>query len=340
MSALVLNKLLAIFVTVALGWFAGRMRWLGEAGGEVGGSADPARLLGNAAFYIFVPALLFRTTARLDVGAVPWTTVLAFFAPALVLLLAVYGLQRLRLRGQVSRDADAAELAAAGPSTTAIAAGFGNTVQIGIPVAAALFGETGLGIHIALVSLHALVLLSVATALVELDIARARARHEAAASVWRTLRTTVRNTVIHPVVLPVLAGLAWNATGWALPGPFDETLQLLGTAVAPLCLVLIGVSLAYYGSGGALGGAAVVASFKLLALPALVLGVAHWGFALRGLPLQVVVMLAALPTGSNALIFAQRYRARQVEATAAIVLSTLGFVLTAPLWLALLAWLG
>jgi hypothetical protein len=216
-------------------------------------------------------------------------------------------------------------------------------VQVGIPVASALFGEAGLGIHIALVSVHALVLLSVLTVLVELDLARARAQHEAAASLWRTLCTTVRNTVIHPVVLPVLAGALWHATGWALPAPLDETLQLLGTAVAPLCLVLIGLSLAY--TAGATVRAAVrpalgITLLKLLVSPALVLAVAHWGYGLSGLPLQVVVMMAALPSGSNALIFAQRYRSQEAEATTAIVLSTLGFVLSAPLWLAVLSWTG
>jgi len=87
---------------------------------------------------------------------------------------------------------------------------------------------------------------------------------------------------------------------------------------------------------GHLRGALGVTLLKLLGLPALVLAVAHWGFGLEGLPLSVLVMLAALPVGSNALIFAQRYNTLQAEATAAIVFSTLAFVLTAPLWLALL----
>jgi malonate transporter and related proteins len=68
-----------------------------------------------------------------------------------------------------------------------------------------------------------------------------------------------------------------------------------------------------------------------------VLVVAHWGFGLAGLPLAVVVMMAALPIGSNALIFSQRYETLEAEATAAIVFSTLGFVATAPLWLLILA---
>jgi malonate transporter len=52
------------------------------------------------------------------------------------------------------------------------------------------------------------------------------------------------------------------------------------------------------------------------------------------------VMMAALPVGSNALIFSQRYETLEAEATAAIVFSTLGFVVTAALWLAVLALLA
>ena len=338
MSLIVLNKLLAIFCTVALGWVAGRLRWLGEPAGGM----DPARLLGNAAFYIFVPALLFRTTARLDVQTMPWATVLAYFLPVTGLMLFTYAVQRWRWQRQAApaADLDAGERAAAAPAVQAFTGAFGNTVQIGIPVATALFGEAGLGIHIALVSLHALVLLSVLTVAVELDVARARAAHDASASLWRTLRSTVRNTVIHPVVLPVLAGGLFNATGLPLPAPLDETLQLLGTAVAPLCLVLIGITLAYTAGRAVLGavrGALGLTAVKLLLQPALVLVVAHWGLGLAGLPLQVAVVMAGLPAGSNALIFAQRYRSQESEATTAIVLSTLAFVLTAPLWLAVLA---
>jgi predicted permease len=339
MSLILFNKLLAIFCTVALGWVAGRLRWLGEPAGGI----DPARLLGNAAFYIFVPALLFRTMARLDISAMPWATVVAYFVPVMVMLLGVYIVERLRRRGQVTSDLAAGESEAAAPATRATTGVFGNTVQVGIPVVTALYGEAGLGLHIALVSLHALVLLTTLTVLVELDLARARAAHDASASLWRTLRNTVRSAVIHPVVLPVLAGGLYNATGWPLPGPLDETLQLLGTAVAPLCLVLIGITLAYTAGRtvmGAARGALSLSVVKLLALPALVLVVAHWGFGLTGLPLQVAVMMAALPTGSNALIFAQRYRTQEAQATTAIVLSTVGFVLTAPLWLAVLAWVG
>jgi len=327
MSAAVLGKLLAIIVTVALGWLAGRLRWLGDA------QADPARILSNAAFYIFVPALLFRTTARVDLGALPAGLLVAYFVPTLALLLAVYGLQHWRQHRRP--DAEPAL-----PAVRAVSVSYGNAVQMGIPMSAAMFGEAGLGLHLMLVSVHGLILLSLLTALVEMDLARSTARQLGGSSLWQLLRRTLRNTLIHPVVLPVLAGLSWNLLGFGLPALVDEVLQLLGSAVVPLCLVLIGLSLAYYGLQGSARGAIGVSLLKLLALPALVLVVAHWGFGLSGLPLSVLVMLAALPVGSNALIFAQRYKTMPAEATAAIVFSTLAFVLTAPLWLAVLARLG
>jgi predicted permease len=315
MSWLILQKLLAMFIVVAIGWVAGRRRWLGQG--------DVARVLGNAAFMIFVPALLFRTAARLDLAALPWRTLAAYFVPALLLLLAVYGAAR--RRAMIDAPARA--------TVRAITVIYGNAVQVGIPLAAALFGESGLGLHLALVSLHGLILLTVLTALVEHDVARA----QGGAALWATLHTTARNTVVHPVVLPLLAGLAWNAGGAALPPLVDQLLQMLGTAVVPVCLVLIGLSLEHYGLRGPSRSAIGVSALKLVLMPLVVLAVAHWGFGLGGQALSVVVMMAALPVGSNALMFAQRYRTDEAEATAAIVVSTLGFAVTAPLWLAALA---
>ena len=132
---------------------------------------------------------------------------LGFFVPTVALLAVVYAVLRFGRREQAAQ-------APAGPSVRAITSVFGNSVQIGIPLAAALYGESGLALHVTIVSLHSLTLLTILTALVELDLAHARRRADPGAShLFGTLATTARNTVIHPVVLPVLAGLAWNAVG-------------------------------------------------------------------------------------------------------------------------------
>jgi predicted permease len=320
MTPAVLYKLLAIALIVALGWVVGKARWLGDE------KAEPARVLSNAAFYLFCPALFFRTTARIDLAHLPLAMLAAFFVPVLAVMALVYSEQRFmrRRRG----------LSAAAPAVRAITVGFGNSVQIGIPVAAGLFGEAGLALHLTIVAVHALVLLLLCTTLVELDLAQDQAGADP--HLGRVLQGTLRNTLIHPVVLPVLAGMAWRLSGWPLPGPVDDVLQVLGAAVVPLCLTLIGMSLAYLGLPKRWHAALGLSCVKLLLAPALVLWVAHVGFGLQGLPLSVVVMLAALPVGSNALMFAQRYRALEAETTAAMVFSTLGFVVTAPLWVVVL----
>lgn len=326
MSQAVLIKLLAIMATVGLGWLAAQRGWLGPLNRDGDTSrSDPALVLSNTAFYLFVPALLFRTMVRLDLQALPWRMVAAYFLPALIYGVAVYLWQRLR-----------PHISAAAPATRTVAAVYGNAVQLGIPLAAALFGETGLALHIALVSVHGLLLLTLLTVLVEADLAR----QNHSVTRWKTLRTTVRNTIVHPVVLPILLGLLWNLTGWGLHPVVDQTLLGLGSAVVPVCLVLIGVSLASYGLRGGLRQAVGVTVLKLMVLPTLVL-LSAWGlFGLTGVPLAVLVMMAALPVGSNALIFAQRYGTLQAEATVAIVLSTTAFMATAALWLAVLAALG
>jgi predicted permease len=328
MSIDLLIKLFAIVVVVSIGYAVGRARWLSPDDRD----GDPARTLSYAAYYIFVPALLFHTTARIELAALPWRILGAFFVPVTAVMLALYAWQRRWNRN--------GRLPAAAPGVRALVAVFGNTVQVGIPMAAALFGPRGVALHVTVISLHALTLLTVQTGLVELDLAREQQRAGGDRHLGRTLLVTARNTVVHPVVLPVLGGLAWNAAGLAMPAVMDEILVLLGQAVVPLCLVLIGTSLAYYGIAGSAKGAGVISVVKLLVLPAIVLGVGRFGLGLEGLPLAVIVMCAALPVGSNAVIFSQRYGALQAETTAAAVFSTLGFAVTAPLWIAVLDALG
>jgi hypothetical protein len=324
----VFYKLLAIFLVVGLGYLAARLRWFGEA------SPAEARLLGNLTMNVFIAALLFRTSARLDLGALPWPVVIAYYAPALTMALGIWAWHRARRRA----DTDAAD--PADPATFGIAGTFGNSVQMGIPLAAALFGEAGLAIHIALVSLHALAIISVLTALAELDLAHAHAQRHGQASLAQVLGGTMKGVILHPAMLPMLAGFGWNLTGLGLHPVIDEALLQLGSAAVPLCLVLIGINLRAYGLAGHVRAALPTVVLKLAVLPATVLVAAHWGFGLAGVPLAVAVMMAALPVGSNALIFAQRYETLEAQATASIVLSTLAFSGTAWLWLGVLAWVG
>ena len=65
-------------------------------------------------------------------------------------------------------------LPTAAPSVRAISATFGNSVQVASRRRRRCSARPACGIHVALVSLHALTLLTVLTALVELDLSRER----------------------------------------------------------------------------------------------------------------------------------------------------------------------
>jgi predicted permease len=315
------GRLAVILLVVALGVWLQRSRLLGSD--AAGPADDPSHALAQLATYVLVPALLFRTMARLDFAQMPWAVAQAYFAPVMVCCLLVFA----SFKWVQRRDPTRAGPAAA--ATRAMSALYGNAVQLGVPLAAAMFGEPGLAIHIALVSLHGLILLTSLTLLAEYDLAQSRSQ----ARLLGTLGTMARQAILHPVVLPVLLGLAYQRLGLPIPGVVDQALATLGQAVVPICLLLIGMNLARFGLRGTWRAVIPQVSFKLLFLPAAVLASAYGIFGLTGTSLQVAVMMAALPVGTNALIFAQRYRMLQGEAASAMALSTVAFALTAPLWL-------
>ena len=138
---------------------------------------DPARTLSNAAFYIFVPALLFRTTARIEFGALPWSTLLAYFVPVLLLLLVVYALgaaaqPRRRSPAAVPQRArDHRDLRQRGPGRHPDGGGAVRRGRARDPRHARQPAS--------------LTILTVLTAIVELDLARERhARQRRRANLW------------------------------------------------------------------------------------------------------------------------------------------------------------
>jgi len=258
MSAEVLLRLVAVFVVIAIGFVAGKTRTL---------EPHAADTLNAVTFSVFAPALLFRTMAGVSLDALPWRMVLAYFIPTTVLLIAAYSWQRWR------------GVSPAGPVVRGLAVTFSNTVQLGIPVVTALFGAAGLALLIAIISLHALVLLTTATVLAE---SHGGGDHGLRARIGQT----VRRSVIHPVTLPILLGLGYHATGLPLPRVADDVLATLGLAVVPLSLVTIGLSLQRYGVRGSVRAATILALTKLILHPMLVL-TAAWLLGLSGLPLVI-----------------------------------------------------
>jgi hypothetical protein len=137
-----------------------------------------------------------------------------------------------------------------------------------------------------------------------------------------TVALAVRNAIIHPVPLPIIAGLLFAQTGWAIPEFIDRPLLLLGQAFSPVALAMVGITLALTPVGTHLRGAMTQALIKNLVHPALTL-LFGWLFGVTGTPLTVMVVAAALPIGANVFLFSQRYRTAEDLVTASVVVSTL-----------------
>jgi hypothetical protein len=312
MSHPVFSALVPVVLLVALGYVAARLRWIRPEAGKD---------LSNLVFLVLTPALMFRTMSAVRVQALDYRPLLAYFAAALLL----FGLTLL-LQGFNRRAA-----------VLALAASFSNTVMIGVALIGLAYGEAALVVLLTLVSLHALVLLTAATVLLELALAR-EAAHAQPRAMWRTVLTAVRNAVIHPVPLPILAGLLYAQSGWTLPDVVARPLQWLGQAFGPLALLLVGVTLAGTRVGPHLRGALGVMLAKNLLMPALVAGLGLL-LGLTGLPLVVMVVAAALPIGANVFIFAQRYAVAEDLITACVIVSNAAALLTLPLVMGLVQWL-
>lgn len=155
------------------------------------------------------------------------------------------------------------------------------------------------------------------------------ARH-GSTSVWREL---ARN----PLFLATLAALVWNLAGLGVPAPVGHFLGRLAEAAIALGLLAVGAALKLRGTLGAdgRGAAAYFLAVKLLAMPAIAIGVARL-VGLSGIHFDVVLVFAALPTASSAYILAQRMGGDGARVAWLISASTLLGMLTLPLWLGFL----
>lgn len=312
MSHPVLASLSPIVLLIAIGFLAGRRGWIGAAA---------VKDLSNLVFVVLTPALLFRTMSSVHVQQLDFAPIGTYFLAAALIFFGT-----LSLRG-LNRHA----------AVVALASTFSNTVMIGAPLVALVWGEAGLVSLFTLISVHALVLLTVATVVLELAVVREQraAGQQEERHIAHTVLLAVRNAVIHPVPLPILAGLLFAQTGWPLPAVVDKPLQLLGNAFGPLALLLVGVTLAGTRIGPYWKGALGLAAVKTLLHPAAVAAVG-WAVGLRGVAFGVMVLAAALPIGANVFLFSQRYQVAQELVTAAVGVSTLLALASLPLVLALL----
>ena len=209
---------------------------------------------------------------------------------------------------------------------------YSNAVMIGIPMVQLGWGDAGLVTLLTLIPIHSLVLLTAATVALEFALAREQAARAPvrAGHLLRVSALALRKALIHPVPLPIIAGLVFAQTGWVVPAPVEVVLQAMGRAFGPLALVLVGIALAGTPIGLQLRWALQLAAIKNFIVPLLAAALG-WVLGLRGVPLTVLVVTAALPMGANVFIFSQRYGVAMPLITAGVAVSTLVALLSVSL---------
>lgn len=308
-------SLAPVVLLISAGFLAGRVGWIRPVA---------IRDLSNLVFLLLTPALLFRTMSQVRIEQLDFKPVAAYFLAVVILFGSTLLVQGFNRRAAV----------------LALATTFSNTVMIGIALIGLLYGPDGLVTLLTLVSVHSLVLLTSATVVLELAVAREQRQGAAGAlaaaprHLVATVLMAVKNALLHPVPLPILAGLLFAQTGLVMPLVIDKPLELLATAFGPLALVLVGVTLANTPVGRHWRQALALAGVKNLLHPLLVFGLC-WLLGISGVPMAVMVVAAALPIGANVFLFSQRYKVAEDLVTASVAVSTALALLTLTLVLLL-----
>lgn len=142
-----------------------------------------------------------------------------------------------------------------------------------------------------------------------------------------------REVARNPLIWGTIAGFLLNLAGLIPPAPVQAFLSRLADASIALGLITVGAALRLEGTPGLRGLSIWLVVVKLLALPLIAVVVGRW-FGLEGLNFQVVVLFAALPTASSAYILAMRMGGDGRSVAWLISATTLGSMLTLPLWAA------
>lgn len=308
-----LSIVLPVFGLIALGYGFARAGLLKEHVGDA---------IGDFVFLVAIPVLVFRTIALADFSAAaPWLIWLPYFA-VFGLIWAAGDLMVRRLFGRDARTGVVAGIAAA----------YGNTVLVGIPLAYAAFGQDGIVPIALIIAVHLPVTMTVGAILIE-RVERADGAVDAGASMARSVALGLAR---NPIIISIAAGVLWRLLGLPLGGVPAVLVDRLADVAPTLALFTLGMSLKRYGIRGNIRAGFALSLLKLVLMPALVFLLARYVVPVPPLWAKVMVIAAACPTGVNAYVVSARFRAAEALASNAITISTALAVVSTSLWLVLI----
>ncbi len=253
------------------------------------------------AMTLSVPCLIFVALMRADVEPAALTTLsLASVVAYAAITLVFWGIVRL---AGLDRRTYLSPLI------------FGNTGNIGLPLAMFAFGEAGLGYAVVVFAVMAILSFTIGVWLVSDTGSPARVLKE-------------------PMVGATVLGAVFLWQGWTTPLWLTNTLQLAGQMAIPLMLITLGVAVARLHPSGFLRPL-VLSLVKVAVCTAVAWGLGLW-FALPAVPFAILVLQVASPVAVTSYLIAEKYKADADAVAGLVVVSTLVSVVTIPVTLAFL----
>ncbi|MDD6616195.1 MAG: AEC family transporter [Lachnospiraceae bacterium] len=305
-----LNATVPIFLTMILGWFFRRVGLMDE---------HFVAKMNKFVFQAALPVLVFQDLATVDFLEV-WDTrfVMFCFLATLISILAVTALSCLwrdrRIRGEF--------IQASYRSSAAI---------LGIAFIQNIYGNAGMAplMIIATVPLYNIM------AVIVLSVMKL----ERDAMDRKLFLKTAKGIVTNPILLGILAGMAWSLLKLPMPSILEKTVKNVAVLATPLGLMAMGSSFEWKQASAVMKPAVTASFIKLVVLAAVFLPIAvSMGFTDEKL-VAILVMLGSATTVS-CYIMAKNMGHEGVLTSSTVMLTTLFSAFTLTGWLYLLRTLG
>lgn len=192
---------------------------------------------------------------------------------------------------------------------------FGNTGNLGLPLALFAFGEAGLGYAVAVFAVMAVASFTFGVWLVAGGGSPGKALKE-------------------PIVWATLLGGLFLWQGWQTPLWITRSLDLIGQMAIPMMLITLGVAVARL-APGRLGRAAVLSVLRVLACVAVGVALTRL-LGLDPVAGAVLTLQLSTPVAVTSYMLAAKYGADAEAVAGLVIVSTLFSVVSLPLTLAFL----
>lgn len=192
-----------------------------------------------------------------------------------------------------------------------------NTIFLGFPIASAFIPDRAAETFAWIVFAEVAIIMPLVTTLALL----AEEQHEG-----NTLSTAIKALFRSPVVLGLLAGFAFLATGLSLPDWGEKVISSIVSAAPFVALFVIGGSILQFRASRSGPRVLAVTVAKLIVHP-LVVGAAFWAvFGVADLVTRDAIMFACMPLFLSFVAFCGRHKVEDVGASAIVVSTLLGAI--------------